>query len=145
MLWRYEQQGVHSGARGTSQDANARLGAGPAPAAVRLSVAHQGSPVAPCSASSTRAASATLGQAPSSAWSARSAAPPLASSSTDCVPRLPDSAWLAASGSSTGELASLSSEVLLANERRDAAQAQRVPVQSPWASRLTLRKARVSG
>ena len=104
-------------------------------------MAHQGSPVAPCSASSSRAASATLGQAPSNALSAGSAAPPFASSSTDCAPALCNSAWLAASGASSRELASLSSDELLAKDRRGAARAQRVPVQSPWASRPNLHKA----
>ena len=102
-------------------------------------MAHQGKPVAPCSASSSRAASATLGQAPSSAPSTGSAAPLLASSSTDCVPALSGSAWLAASDAGSRELASLSSDVLLANERRDAALPQRVPGQCPRASRCTLR------
>ena len=107
-------------------------------------MAHQGKPVAACSASSSRAASATLGQAPSSAPSTGSAAPPLASSSTDCAPALSGSAGLAALGASTRELASLSSEVLLPNERRDAAVTQRVPVQCHWASSLTLRKVQAS-
>ncbi len=71
------QQRLASGAGGGGTE---RLAGGRSPRAARLSVAHQGRPVAECRESTARTARATLGQAPSSTAAAGSSAPEARSS-----------------------------------------------------------------